>query len=261
MKIGVCAPIEYLPLVESVGYDYIESHFRWIAKLDEAEFVEKSEWVKSHRISPEVWNVFFPDGIKLYAPDGNQEEILANIAAFAEVGFARASAWGGKEAIIGSGYVRGIPEGMTREQTEAQFARILAVCGEIAQKYGMRVAVEPLSRNECNYIHTVAEGMAVAELSGHPAVGTMVDFYHHNNNGDDLTALPGFADKLYHAHYGRPGDHSQPMAEDVPQLEHLAKLLPLCPQIQRISLECAWKPSFEAGIREARPLMEIFKNI
>lgn len=260
MKIGVCAPIDFLPLLEELGYDYIELQFRWIATMDEAEFAQKSAWIKGYTMKPEVWNVFFPDGFKLYSlDDAEQAACYTAVADLAEIGFKRASSLGGKVAVIGSGYVRGIPEGMTREETEARFARILAICGEAAQKYGMVVAVEPLSRNECNYIHTVAEGVAVAEMSGHPAVGTMVDFYHHQNNQDDESALPSFAARLYHAHYGRPIDHRHPMAENVEQLWAIKTLLSQCPRVERMSLECIWQPSLEDGVREARQYIEIFR--
>lgn len=197
----------------------------------------------------------------MYALDGDQEPLPENIAAFAEKGFSRAAMWGGKVAVIGSGYVRGIPEGLTREETERQFAKVLALLGEIASGHGMRIVVEPLSHRECNFIHTVKEGAAVAELSGHPAVGTLVDFYHFRNNGEVLSTLPEHADRLFHAHFARRGDRLAPCVEDEETLKQVASLLAQCPNIERISPECTWKPDFYTAIRDARPFMEILKTV
>jgi len=261
MKIGVCTSPDKLPLMAELGYDYIETNFSWLAGLSEEQFREQSALVERYAIPSEAFNIFFRGGMKLYAPDGNQDPLLEEIAAFAGAGFARAQAWGGKTAVIGSGFVRGIPQGMAHEEAEAQFARVLAVCGEEARRHGMTVVVEPLSFGDCNYIHTVAEGAAAARLSGHPSVGVLVDFYHHANNRDSLETLPDFADLLWHVHYGRPGDRNVPGEEDVPTLNTLAALLKRCPHARRISLECSWKPGFDEAVRAARPYMDIFRNL
>ena len=261
MKIGVCTSPDKMQLVAELGYDYIEPNFSWMTGLDDQAFAEMTAMVQASPIKAESFCIFFPGGSKLYALDGNQEPLLESIAAFAEKGFSRAAMWGGKVAVIGSGYVRGIPEGMTKEETARQFAKVLAVLGEIASRHGMRIVVEPLSRRECNFIHTVKEGAAVADLSGHPAVGTLVDFYHFWNNEEDMSTLPAYADQLFHAHFARRGDRLAPSAEDEETLKQVASVLTRCPNIERISLECNWKPDFDTAIRDARPFMEILKTV
>jgi len=261
MKIGVCASPDKLPLLSELRYDYIETNFSWMMFLDGEEFKKQTALFDRCGLSSETFNIFFRGGMKLYAPDGNQDPMLKETADYTERGFARAAEWGGKIAVIGSGSVRRIPDGMTREETEPQFARILSVCGEAAERHGMRIVVEPLSRGDCNYIHTVAEGAAAARLSGHPAVGVLVDFFHHACNNDSLETLPDFADLLWHVHYGRPVDRFVPGEEDRATLETLAGILKQCPRAERISLECNWKPDFDTAVTSARPLMEIFRTI
>lgn len=261
MKIGICASPNKIALAEKLGYDYIETNFSWLASLDDVVYREQDALVERSSLNVEAYNIFFRGDMKLYALDGNQDPLLRKIFEYAKAGFARAAAWGGKIAVIGSGFVRGIPEGMTREAADQQFARVLNVCGEAADRYGMKIVVEPLSFCDCNYIHTVSEASAVAQLSGHPAVGVLVDFFHHNNVSDDLNALPSFADSLYHVHYARNVDRFVPCEEDVPTLKALAQLLRQCPKAERISLECVWKPDFDTAITQARPFMEIFKGV
>ena len=259
MKIGVCASPDKLPLLAELRYDFMEANFSWLAGLDEDSLRENTKTVERYAVPVEAYNIFFRGGMKLYAKEGDQTPLLREIAAYVENGFARAAAWGGKTAVIGSGFVRGIPEGMTREEVEPQFARVLTVCGEAAARHGMRIVVEPLSRRDCNYIHTVAEGAAAARMAAHPAVGVLVDFYHHSENGDDLDSLPSFADLLWHVHYGRPVDRRAPAPEDREWMERLAGILKQCPKAERISLECSWYPDFDTAVTTARPLMEIFR--
>ncbi len=261
MKIGVCTGLESLPLLESLGYDYFEANLGWLAGMDEETYREKTALLEKSPLRAESYNCFFPGGIKLYTRDGDQTPMLRDVAAYCDHALARAAAWGGKVAVIGSGYVRGIPAGMTWEECDVQFARVLAVCGEYAAKYGMKVTVEPLSRNECNYIHTVADGAKVARMADHAGVGMMVDFYHHWNNGEDLTTLPDNADLLIHAHYARPVDRDAPYAENQGDLAAVLEALKKCPGIERMSLECSWKPDFESALRRAMPLMQLFKAL
>ena len=258
MKIGVCAGPEQLPLLESLGFDYFEANFSWLAGLDEETYRQKTALVEASTLRAEAFNGFFPGGIKLYSPDGDQTEILQNVEAFCEKGFPRAAAWGGKVAVIGSGYVRGIPKSMTWEECDVQFARVFAVCARVAAKYGMKVTVEPLSRNECNYIHTVAEGAKIARMADHPAACMMVDFYHHWKNGEDLSTLSDNADILIHSHYARPVDRDAPYTENKDDLQAVLEALKTCPGIERMSLECVYKPDFTAALERAKPLLEVF---
>lgn len=261
MKIGVCVGPEQLPLLETLGFDYFEANFSWLAGLDEETLREKTALVEASPLRAEAFNGFFPGSIRLYAPDGDQEPLLREVEAYCEKAFSRAAAWGGKVAVIGSGYVRGIPEGMTREQCDVQFARVLAVCGRVAERYGMTVTVEPLSRNECNYIHTLAESARVAALADHSAVRMMVDFYHYGRNGEVPADLPGYADRLSHAHYARLSDRGAPAPGDEDALREVREALAQCPGIERMSLECIYKPDLAAALASARPLLEILRDL
>ena len=261
MKIGVCVGPEQLPILGLLGFDYFEANFSGLAGLDEETYKQKTALVEASPLRAEAFNGFFPGGIKLYSPDGDQDEILKTVEEYCEKGFARAASWGGKVAVIGSGYVRGIPEGMTWEECDVQFSRVLAVCGRVAEKYGMVVTVEPLSRNECNYIHTLSESARVAAMADQPAVCMMVDFYHYWKNGEELCDLPRYADRLVHSHYARPVDRDAPYAENEADLQAVLNALKTCPGIERMSLECVYKPDFREAVTRARPILEMFREM
>lgn len=261
MKIGVCASVEKAALIKRLGFDYIEPALNQLATMEEETFDRLTALLLETGIAAESFNNFFPGDTVLYAPDGDQAPLLAAVEGYAEKCFARAAAWGGKIAVIGSGWVRKIPEGMSREEADGQFARVLAVCGAVAERYGMRVVVEPLSFNECNYIHTVEEAAGLAALSGHPAVGVNIDFYHHAKNGDDLASLPMNGRYLWHAHIARPADRKAPKAEDGDLLCAYAQMLTYCSLVDRISLECGWGEDYEVELGEAASVMEIFRSV
>lgn len=260
MKIGVCASPDKARLVSYLGYDYLEAEFAKLAALDENAFREQTALLERACLPAEAFCIFFTGANKLYAKDGEQEQLLRDIADYAERGFSRAAEWGGKIAVIGSGDARRIPDDMTREEIEPQFCRVLCVCGEAAERHGMKIVVEPLWTKACNFINTVAEGAAVARLAGHSAVGLLADFYHMAKNGDDVISLPQYADVLWHVHYGGPEDRGAPVPGDGEILAKFADVLRGCPEAVRISLECYWRPDFDTAITAARPLMEVFKT-
>lgn len=261
MKLGVCTSPDQLAAVYACGYDYIEVNFGWLTNLSDEDYAANTALVEQSPIKVEAFNCFFTGAFPLYAADGDQSEILPQVEAYCEKGFSRAAAWGGKVAVIGSGGARRIPDGMTREQIDPQFAKVLAVCGQVAEKYGMQVVVEPLSFHECNYIHLVPEGVELARMSGQSAVGGLVDFYHYGNNGEKLETLAESAELLYHSHYGRPGDRIAPQPGDEAYLADVAVALKQCPHVERMSLECGLEPDFETGLKIARPLLEGIKQI
>lgn len=261
MKIGVCAGTQRIELLSELKYDYFEVNFSWLASLDEEELKKHTAIVEKYGLASESGNGFFASDVQIYDLIGDQSQQLAAVEAYAKRGFERFAAWGGKVSVIGSGNARALHDGMTAAQADEQFSRVLNVCGEAADKYGIRVAVEPLSVKECNYLHTVADGAKVAAMSGNAAVGVIVDFYHHANNNDSIEDLPKYADRLLHAHYARPFDRKTPREENREHLLLCASALKKCPKVERISLECSWEKDYEADVRAAREMMKVFADV
>ena len=261
MKIGVWATPDKAPLLAQLKYDYLEAEFARLVSLDDEAFREQSAILERCALPAEAFCIFFTGANRLYAPDGDQTPLLRELADYAERGFSRAAAWGGRIAVIGSGDARKIPEGMTRDEIEPQFVRVLSICGDAAERHGMRIVVEPLWTKACNFVNTIAEGAALARLADHRAVGVLADSYHMAKNGDDFDSLPEYADLLWHVHYGDGEDRSAPVPGDEEKLARFAAILKKCPNAERISLECSWRPDFDTAVASARSLMEVFRNV
>ena len=74
MRIGVCAPPEKLPLLESLGYDYFEANFSWLAGLDEETYQKMTALVEASSLRAEAFNGFFPGHRTGFRPKFHKEQ-------------------------------------------------------------------------------------------------------------------------------------------------------------------------------------------
>lgn len=140
-----------------------------------------------------------------------------------------------------------------------QFVRVLNVCGEIAGKHGMTLAVEPLNVHETNFINTVADGIEICTLANNENVKCLVDFFHVYRNGETFDAVKNSKGMLCHAHIARPNpDRRAPIMADISECSAWAEALKACGYTARISLEAIFAPDFEQAILEARPVLDVF---
>lgn len=255
MKFGVCGNLSRLPIIKEAGYDYIEMNFSTLALMSEEEFYQWRETLSRLDFRAEAFNGFFRSDVCLYG-DGAD---LDAIAAYCETGFSRAAQLGGQVAVFGSGGARAIPEGMTEEEALTQLCRVLTVCGDVAARHGMRIAIEPLRAAETNVINLVSEGAALCRRVNHPAVKLLVDFYHFYCGEEPMSHLTDAADVLIHAHLARPNvDRMMPKEEDRETVALWAKTLLATGYDARISLEGRYGGDFAAEIREAKSYLNLF---
>ena len=255
MKFGVCGNLSRLPVIKAAGYDYIEMNFSNLALMSEEDFVKTREALAKAGMRAEAFNGFFKADVVLYGEGAD----LDAIAAYCETGFSRAAQLGGSVAVLGSGGARSIPEGMTREEAEEQFCRVLTVCGDVAVKHGMRIAIEPLRASECNFINLVSEGAAICRRVNHPAVRLLVDFFHFWCGEEPMSHLTDAADVLIHAHLARPNlDRMMPREEDLETVKLWAQTLRDIGYTGRLSLEGGHGDDFAASVQRTRKYLNLF---
>ena len=256
MKIGVCATSAKAAIVKELGYDYIEENLSAIQKMTDESFREVQKLYETLDLPVYSFNNFFPGTITLYGEDS-----LETIRAYAEVALDRAQALGGKVCVFGSGKARNIGEGVDRAFAEQRFLDVLGLCGEMADKRGILIAVEPLNKNETNYINTVTDGASVARKLGMANVGGLVDFYHFFMENEPDSNLFDAKDTLLHAHLARPNaDRLPPKAEDVETLAHWADLLKKINYKGALSIECRFGTELESLLSEATPFVQVFRK-
>jgi len=254
MKIGVCCSPDFIGQVKAAGYDYWEVHLANLIRMDEESFETLRKRVEVLQFPAEASNCFFSGDVNLYADD------LTSVAAYTETGMKRLAALGGKVAVVGSGGLRKIPEGEPRAVYEEKFAGVMRLCGEIARKYGIILALEPLNFSETNFINTVEEGLAFVRRIAHPNVKCLADFYHVFRVNEPIEHIAAAGDLLVHTHVAVGEDRHLPTVADEAICREWKQALNDCGYDGRISLEGSTKPDFETVITASYPVMkEIFR--
>ncbi len=181
------------------GFDYVEVSVPSFVRPSEPEpvFEETLASYRAAGLPIESANLFLPYDLRCTGPDAVSLDRLAD---YSETVFRRLAAAGVPIVVFGSGGARRLPEGWPKETADGQFVALLSRIGPLAERHGVKIAVEPLARVECNYINTVDEGAALARASGSPAVGVLADCFHWARNGEGADTILAAKDRFLHAH-------------------------------------------------------------
>ena len=259
MKIGACGSIFKAPAIKEAGFDFLETAFwKFGTAMSDEEFSTQAKEFEKIGLPVHSYNCFFPNGMKIYE-DGVFEEIKKHV----EITFPRTASLGGKIAVIGSGAARNVPEGMDREVADRKFLDILSLSAEVADKNGMKIAIEPLNFDETNFINTVGQGADFARKCGKSNVGTLVDFFHFELVDEKKDALNEVSDVLIHAHLSnRTKDECRrvPGKEDIEALKEWAEMLKAADYKGDVAIECDFREDYRADLRIAKEMMQIFSR-
>ncbi len=197
MKIGVCVgtDVDRMKIIKDIGYDYIESNCQDIAKCTD----EKLEEIKAVGLPVVTANCFI--GLKVVGEERDDEKIKEYLARL----FKNASYLGMKYLVFGSSGARKKPDNMTLEECKAQtvdFLKRLVLPN--CEKYGIRIAIEPLRPAECNWLNTVENGYEIAQAVGSPYINVLADVKHMYEQNEPFSTITAHADKLIHAHTSNP---------------------------------------------------------
>ena len=187
-------------------------------------------------LKPEVFNLLLPGDLVVLGPHRD----FARQQRYLETAFRRASQLGGQIIVFGSGGARRLPDGLSVSEAHTQMLAFLAACGSAAQRHQMSLAIEPLNRNECNIINSVAEAVALARELGHPAVGVLSDLYHVTHDGQSCAETRDALPWLRHVHVAGLGRRG-PCAADFAYLRGFFAVLKEAGYTGRVSIEASWK--------------------
>lgn len=209
MKLGFCTDRNGLELAARAGCDYVEMSFTAVTRMEGADYAGLLQTVEDSGLAVEAMNGFIPGDFSLCSQDGGK-----GVMDFVLKGMDRARRLGVQVVVFGSGAARRIPEGMEKEAAWDRLAAFLREAGAVAQKAGIRIAVEPLCYAECNAVNTLLEGWSLAKRCDREPVKALADLYHMGQNGEDMEDLHKVGPDLIHCHIGRPGSRKYPMPED-----------------------------------------------
>ncbi|MGI5818349.1 MAG: sugar phosphate isomerase/epimerase family protein [Armatimonadota bacterium] len=155
-----------------------------------------------------------------FAPFGEHEEELDRIRRYAPV----CRDLGGTMLLT---YIADQPEeGLAREVAIERAAWAATSYAEVAQEFGLKIALEPIGGRE--FMGGPDDALAVIEASGHPALGIMVDTFHYHKSGvapERVAQLP--ADQILIVHINDAEDLPAGRLVDANRLYPGLGILPL----------------------------------
>jgi len=235
--LGICGT-SHAQAAKDAGLDYLEANvtsFLMPEKSDEEFAANKAIALES---VPPMYsaNGFFPGEIKIVGPEADIERAVK----YSETALRRASEIGIKILVLGSSGSRSIPEGFDRKEAESQFVEFLKRIAPAAEKYEVKVAIEPLQTAETNFINTVKEGAEIARETGSDYICVLADIFHMARMNESPDDIIGAADKLVHCHIAEVEKRTPPgvMGDDfTPYLKALKEIK----YTGRLSFECGWE--------------------
>lgn len=177
-------PAAFAKLSE-LGYDGVELMTKNPLRLDGPQI---RRWLDEHNLrlcGVCSGHVYGEDKLGLLKPDltidGKAVERLRQFVDFAAAFF-------GPGTLINLGRSRGVGDPARPEDTLRVAASAMRGLAEYARPRGVGLVLEPVRREEVNYIHTTREGIEQAQRVNHPNFGLMVDTYHMYWEDPDMYA-------------------------------------------------------------------------
>ena len=208
IEIGVCTSVSNADLLSHCGYDYIEESVgRFLAPAeDEDTFLRNLEIASKSPIPVKACNGFIPGTMKSVGPDTTHPEILE----YAGTAFRRAQQAGVRYIVFGSSGTRRVPEGFRHSNAVDQFVSLIKKMAPIAGEYDVIIVLEPLRRDECNFVNTVAYGSRIVQRVNHPNFMLLADIYHMLEENESADSIINHGPMIKHMHIAEQKNRSMP---------------------------------------------------
>jgi sugar phosphate isomerase/epimerase len=181
-------------------------------------------------------NGFLPGSLKATGPDADHDAVLA----YAKVAFERASRIGMTAITFGSSGSRSLPAGFDRGEAELQFTSLLARMAEPARAHGVTVCVEPLRKQETNFINRVSEAARIVRAIDHQNIRITADIYHMLVEDEGADSIREAGGLVRHVHIAEEAGRRAPGTGGEDFREYLRALKDVGYE-GLISIECGWR--------------------
>lgn len=207
IQFGACTGLSNSVVMNELGGTHIESGFAMYTNMSEEQFIKERDILRSTPVTVVSMNSMLPPNFVLYGTEEQSQEVCD----FVRRGMERAASLGCKSVCMGSGGARNIPEGMSRDEAADRLAALIARFCAIAAEYDIKIAIEPLRKEETNFIHTIADAYdIIRRVPECNNLGVNPDMYHMYEGGDDFSNLVKYKDYVFNVHIAEPGTRVYP---------------------------------------------------
>ena len=196
MKIGLCTLTRNIEKVKDMGYDYIEVAGNEIAAMSDEEFdafVAKKEELD---FPVAGFNAYCNQNTPIVG-DNFSEDVAR---AYAQKMAARGAKLGIKNIGVGAPMARKLPEGYDMDKAFEQDKKFLTITAEEAAKYGINVLFEALHNKCCDFANNTSDGVKMVKELNIDNLKIVLDFYHMEVMGEDITDLDEVMPYVKHLH-------------------------------------------------------------
>ena len=246
--------IEIIEQLEEIGYDYIELSLAHLMALPELEFLKIKERIFSLGINCEVCNNFFPPYLKL---TGNEIDTL-KIEAYVRKSIEMAGQLGVKIIVFGSGSAKNVPDGFSKDKAWEQLIAILKYINEIAKRYNILIAIEPLRKTECNIVNSIQEGLNLVKDVNRSNIKLLADFYHMSIEEEDFKVLVKARNYIIHVHFAKVEGRVFPKEINEDNYISFISKLKQIGYNERVSIEAYSKDFYKDAVISLKFLKKIF---
>lgn len=165
-------------LAAALGYDGLEvapftlSDEPHLMSESMRRFVRRAASDAGIAITGLHWLLVKPDGLHVTTPNAG---VRANTIDVIERLIGLCADFGGSVLVHGSPKQRSVPPGETPAAARSRAVEVFSAAAKAAERAGVTYCIEPLGRNETDFVNTVAEAAAFIEEIGSPALRTMID--------------------------------------------------------------------------------------
>lgn len=258
MKMSICASYKDLPFLaeaKKLGYEAVEPPLNVLAAETESDVRRYAKQREELGLACASFNCMLPWESRLFGEEFSRpalEEYLNRSLSYAAI-------YGAPLVTLGSSTARRIPDGMPRDEAEKHFCGPLSeVFLPIAQRNGLKIAIEPLRTCETNFMNVCGEIVPIVEAVGSPALGITVDYYQAFSGGESVGAMTSVPN-LYHVHLASPKrNRAYPDETDRPDLLSFADALKRAGYTGYISMEAT--PG-EDRLSDVRVAIEVMRSV
>lgn len=243
--LGVCSNISNYSLIKNAGFAYIEESAKTFLSpnVSDNEFNNKLADLQKNAQSIEICNNFLPSDLKIFK--SNNDTIIK----YAEIIFERAEKANIHTIIFANGSSRIIPLSYSPTLAKKQFIILLKKLGKIAQKHKIILCIEPINKQETNFITSIPEAISILKEVNNANIKLCVNYFHMRKENEALSNIELAASYIHHVHIaempmrtapGFNGDDFTPLFEILRKINYKGK----------ISIECGWR-NMQQQINEA----------